>query len=568
MTRARLLGLLVATTGLLTLASTLGRPWQAGVWLDEQLFTVGGTQLAHGTAVLAGAALVVTGRGVAQRRRFALYATVTLLLLATVAHLVRGLDLSSAAVTGLLALALLRMRQLFVVPLRTARITDLLPLAVVLLALDLAYGLGGLYSHRDSIHPAPSFTAMVSETGARLVGFSGQLTIDGRFGQWFPGSLTALGVLTTAILLLAVLAPVAALSGQPPGSDRDLARRLVDRPDGDTLDPFALRRDKRLVFDPDRQAAIGYRYVRGIGLASGDPVGDPAAFAAATDAFLRLCDRHGWRPGIMGARQELLPMYRSLGLHALYIGDEAIVDVATFSLAGRRMRNARQAVNRSRNAGLTTEILREGDIEPGLRQVLLDLAARARLGQREFGFSMALGDLLTDEYPDCRIVVCRDRTGRPVAFQRYRPCRAGTALSLDVMRRLPQAPNGAGERAIVDMIGWARAHGIADLSLNFAAFRSALDPHTDRTPSQAMTAWLVQRLDGAFGIQLDTLRRFNAKFLPRWAPRYLLYRGLGDLPAIGLAALAAEGFLPLDPDRRNESVGTGAADHSGLQKRP
>ena len=556
MTRTRLLGLMVTAAGLLTLASTLERPSRAGVWLAEQLFTVGGTQLAHGTAVLAGAALVVTGRGVAQRRRFALDATVTLLSLATVAHLARGLDLPAAAVTAILAAVLLRMRQLFVVQLRKARVIDLLPLAAVLLAVDLGYGLVGLYSHRSAIQPVPSFTAMVSEVGARLVGLSGSLSIDGRFGHWFPGSLTALGVLTTAVLLLAVLAPVA-LGGQPLGSDRDLASRLVDRPDGDTLDPFALRRDKRLVFAPDRQAALGYRYVRGIGLASGDPFGDPAAFPDAMRAFLQLCDRQGWRPGIMGARLELLPMYRSMGLRALYIGDEAIVDVAAFGLAGRRMRNARQAVNRSRNAGLTTEMLREGDVDPDLRQVLLDLAAKARVGQREFGFSMALGDLLTGEYPDCRIVVCRDRTGRPVAFQRYRPCRAGTALSLDVMRRLPEAPNGAGERAIVDMIGWARAHEVADLSLNFAAFRSALDPETDRSPSQSVTAWLVQRLDGALGIQLDTLRRFNGKFQPRWAPRYLLYRGVGDLPAIGLAALAAEGFLPLDPGRDRSDLDSG-----------
>ena len=163
-TRARLLGLLVAAAGLLTLASTLERPWRAGVWLAEQLFPVG-TQLAPGTTVLVGAALVVTGRGVAHQRRFALYTTITLLSLATAAHLVLRLDLPAAAVTAMLAAVLLRMRHLFVVPIRTARMIDLLPLAAVLLAADLGYGLVGLYSHRGAIHPAPSFEAMVSEVG-------------------------------------------------------------------------------------------------------------------------------------------------------------------------------------------------------------------------------------------------------------------------------------------------------------------------------------------------------------------------------------------------------------------
>ena len=141
-----------------------------------------------------------------------------------------------------------------------------------------------------------------------------------------------------------------------------------------------------------------------------------------------------------------------------------------------------------------------------------------------------------------------------MAFQRYLPCRNETALSLDAMHRLPDAPNGTSERMIVDMIGWARAHQVTEISLNFAAFRAVLDPDTDRNPTQAMTAWLLQRVEGRFGIQLDTLRTFNAKFQPVWVPRYLIYRGMADLPAVGLAALAAEGFLPLDPHRQPLNV--------------
>jgi lysyl-tRNA synthetase, class II len=214
------------------------------------------------------------------------------------------------------------------------------------------------------------------------------------------------------------------------------------------------------------------------------------------------------------------------------------------------MRNARQAVSRSHNTGLTTQILREGDVDPALRRELLAVAERARQGRREFGFSMALDELLTGHYPDNLVIVCRDQNAHPVAFQRYLPCRDGTALTLDAMRRLPNAPNGASERMIVDMTGWARTHHVTEISLNFAAFRATLDPDTDHNPAQAVTAWLLQRVEGHFGIQLDTLRTFNAKFHPHWTPRHLAYRSTGDIPAIGIAALAAEGFLPLDPHRK------------------
>jgi lysyl-tRNA synthetase, class II len=88
------------------------------------------------------------------------------------------------------------------------------------------------------------------------------------------------------------------------------------------------------------------------------------------------------------------------------------------------------------------------------------------------------------------------------------------------------------------------------VSLNFAAFRSLFEPQPRRPPSrQATHAFLVQRLGGRFGIQLDSLRRFNAKFQPEWVPRYLVYRSRADLFAIGLAPLSSEGFLPFDHDR-------------------
>ena len=49
-------------------------------------------------------------------------------------------------------------------------------------------------------------------------------------------------------------------------------------------------------------------------------------------------------------------------LSALELGDEAIVNVAEFSLSGRPMRNVRQMVNRVAKNGYTAEVRRVGDI--------------------------------------------------------------------------------------------------------------------------------------------------------------------------------------------------------------
>src|SRR5439155_13147786 len=315
------------------------------------------------------------------------------------------------------------------------------------------------------------------------------------------------------------------------------------RPEEDTLAPFVLRRDKRYVFSQDRKAAIAFRYLHGVGLAAGDPVGDPASFGAVIGEFLRLSERMGWRPAVVGSRDECLATYADQGLRSIYIGDEAVIDVPAFSLEGRAIRNGRQSVNHARRAGVTTEMVREGDLDVRLRRQLLKISAAQRHDAPEYGFSMALGEHFSGRYPECFVIVARDATGDPIGFQRYVPCRSGKALSLDSMRRRPGTTGGVNELMIVDAVAWAKAREIEALSLNFSAFRTLLDSDAELERMQSIAAWTIRRFEGKFGVQLDSLRRFNAKFLPRWVPRYVIYRSPADIPAIGLAAYSAEGFL-------------------------
>jgi lysyl-tRNA synthetase class 2 len=354
-------------------------------------------------------------------------------------------------------------------------------------------------------------------------------------------------------LLLTAVAPVALRGG---GSDNERVdlRRILGREEEDTLAPFVLRRDKRYVFSPDRKAAIAFRYLHGVGLAAGDPIGDPASFGAVVGAFLALCERMGWRPAVVGAREDRLSVYAAKGLRTVYIGDEAVIDVAAFTLEGRPMRNVRQSVNHARRAGVATEMYREGDLDVRLRRQLLKVAAAQRNDAPEYGFSMALGEHFSGRYPECFVIVARNASGEPIGFQRYVPCRAGKAFSLDSMRRLPGSTGGVNELMIVDAVAWAKARELEALSLNFSAFRTLLDSEAELERLQSIAAWTIRRFEGKFGVQLDSLRRFNAKFLPRWVPRYVVYRSPGDIPAIGLAAYSAEGFLPFDSKSRLQAA--------------
>ena len=96
------------------------------------------------------------------------------------------------------------------------------------------------------------------------------------------------------------------------------------------------------------------------------------------------------------------------------------------------------------------------------------------------------------------------------------------------------------EGEVAKAIGELRARGITEVSLNFAAFARVL--HSPRGRGERL---LKQGLGWANAFfQIESLYRFNAKFFPRWEPRYLMYEGTLNLPRIALATLWIEGQLP------------------------
>ena len=325
-------------------------------------------------------------------------------------------------------------------------------------------------------------------------------------------------------------------------ADRARVRELIRSPlsDGDTLDPFATREDKQYAFASDRGAALAYRSLFGVALGSGDPIGAKDQFLDCLGQFVIQSKERGLRPVVMLAREDRLPLYERLGFRTFYLGDEAILDVADFTLDSPRMRNVRQAVKRSANFGVTTEIMREAEIPASLVASLREITVCARQGKREEGFSAALEEPFSVPQPTCLIVVCRDRAGAVIGFQRYSSCSGNTKLSVDAMRRLPTAPNGITERMIFEVLQWGRDNGIVELSLNFVAFRR-LFQSLDVASGNGAAPRAIRRLNSAGAPRLFA---FTEKFRPRWVPRYLAYRSLSDIPRFAIATLSAEGRLP------------------------
>ncbi|MEU6367531.1 phosphatidylglycerol lysyltransferase domain-containing protein [Streptomyces sp. NPDC046931] len=324
--------------------------------------------------------------------------------------------------------------------------------------------------------------------------------------------------------------------------EQRLRALLAKHGERDSLGYFALRRDKAVIWSPTGKAAITYRVVGGVTLASGDPIGDPEAWPGAIDEWLAEARRHAWTPAVMGASEEAGTIYARHGLDALELGDEAIVEVADFSLEGRAMRVVRQAHNRVRRAGYTVHIRRHGDIPESDMAALIEKADHWRDGGGERGFSMALGRLGDPADTNCVMLECRDDQGEPRALLSFVPW-GEHGLSLDLMRRDRGCENGLMEFMVIELLRRAPELGIKRVSLNFAMFRSVFERGARLGAGPVLRLWRSVLTFFSRWWQIESLYRANAKYRPVWEPRFLLFEKSSDIPRIGIASARAEGFL-------------------------
>ncbi|OYN74453.1 bifunctional lysylphosphatidylglycerol flippase/synthetase MprF [Mycolicibacterium sphagni] len=335
---------------------------------------------------------------------------------------------------------------------------------------------------------------------------------------------------------LALMWPIAS---RPGPDDPKSLWPLIEATRGDPLAAFAMQSTKSLLFTEDRTAALAYRARLGFAVVSGDPVGRPGAYRELVADFVAMCQRQGWRIMVLGCGQRRLDLWRAPGVSqsflALPIGRDVVVDVTRFTLSGHAFRNLRQAVARTHNRGITTEIIAEQSLSGAQRAELAEVVDAAhRDGRRERGFSMMLDGTLEGHYPGVILAIGRDRDGRVQAFHRYVSSGAGSDVSLDLPWRRPDAPNGIDERLTVDMIAWCRAQGARRLSLAFAPFPELFEV-ANRTVLQHMYYAFIHLGDPLIRLEslYDYLRKFHAIDRRRYvlvSARHLLWAVLVLLP--------------------------------------
>lgn len=354
--------------------------------------------------------------------------------------------------------------------------------------------------------------------------------------------------------------------------DRELRVRqlLAQERHPDSLGYFATRRDKAIAFSDDGRAAIAYRVLNTVCLASGDPLGPRDAWPAAIATWLRTAREYGWSPAVLATSEDGARAYLQAGLKVVRLGDEAVVHPDRFTLASTSMTAVRRAVAQARRQGLVVTVRRHGQIPPEKLTALAASADAWRDGP-DRGFSMALNRLGDAADDRCVMVTAHlaaadaraaaDANGGAdggadnapaVAILSFVPW-GRHGLSLDVMRRAGDCPPGATELMVAELMSWSQRQGIRRVSLNFAMFRDVLADaeRLGAAPLRRVQSSLLGALDRVW--QLGRLYRANEKYRPEWVGRYVCLDQFFALPRVVLAIGRVEGFIPIPTGGRGGS---------------
>ncbi|MCV7074577.1 bifunctional lysylphosphatidylglycerol flippase/synthetase MprF [Mycobacterium szulgai] len=328
---------------------------------------------------------------------------------------------------------------------------------------------------------------------------------------------------------------------------QDLLRvwALISATQEDPLAPFAMQTGKCYHFSADGSATLAFRTRMGFAVVSGDPVGDETQFRALVADFAAMCHTRGWRMVVIGCSERRLDLWTDpavigQALRAIPIGRDVVIDVSSFEMVGRRFRNLRQAVRRTHNAGITTEIVAEQALDDEQRAELTEVLVASPKGSRtDRGFCMNLDGVLEGRFPGVQLIIARDASGKVQGFDRFTTAGAGSDISLDVPWRRRGAPNGLDERLTIDMIEATKNAGGQRVSLAFAAFPELFE-ESQRSWLHRVFYRLIHVLDPL--IALESLYRYLRKFHAMDCRRYALVT-LRQLVPLMFVLLSLE-FMP------------------------
>lgn len=337
-----------------------------------------------------------------------------------------------------------------------------------------------------------------------------------KFGHEFIWLIRTLGFLTWGFLLFTLIKP--ALHKQTASyPSREKAALLLDEFGNSAMDYFKLYKDKLLFFSDVHEAFIAYKITTGFAIVLEEPVCAPENKTEVLREFDHHCRKMGLKPAFYRVDEDSLPWFNQLKKQRLLIGQEAILDIAVFSLEGKDKASLRNGLNSLRKKGYTVNI----HIAPHTESFILQLKKVSdewleHFEKEELVFSQGMFDEKELQQQD--VITIKDAEEAVVAFLNIIPDYAEDECTYDLIRKTSLAPGASMDALIIRLVDYAKDHQKLFINLGLAPMTGLEQPDNTAEQIIKLAAERIKRFQHYKG-----LREFKEKYATLWENKYLVY---------------------------------------------
>ena len=522
--------LLTFGLGMINIISAVTQPIHQRSLLLREYIPLTAIHASNLLVLFTGLSLLVTSAFLFRGLRNAWIIAVAFSLISLIGHLTKALDYEEALLAALTLIVLTATARQYRIRSSIKWMQAGLKTAALSFAAVLIFGFISFY-FIDVRHFGVDFTwqqSLLHTFKIFLLVEDTSLQPITRFGHEFILIVRSLGFLTWGFLLFTLIKP-RLIRNIITDNYKEKATFLLSQFGNSTTDYFKLYKDKLYFFSDIHDAFIAYRIARGFAIVLEEPVCAEEFKTDVITEFDKHCRKMGLKPAFYRVDENSIPWFNQLRKQKLMIGQEAILDIASFNLGGKDKKSLRNGLNSLEKKGYTVMT----HPAPHNKEFLFQLKKVSdewlnSFYKEEFVFSQGMFEEKELQQQD--IIALDDATGTVKAFLNIIPDYAEDECTYDLIRKSNDAPGAAMDALIIKLIEYAKDKNQLYLNLGMVPMTGIVEPGNTAEQIIKLAAEKIKRFQHYKG-----LREFKEKYATIWENKYLVYDNDFDLLQLPLA---------------------------------